>query len=93
MEAAMWQASRYGLGGDLVDAVAHRARPAADVVAQLLDHVSDGLAAHGDGDLVRGLVGQIMERGNGAMRQRAAQAAGGERALLSHIIGFPVEAA
>jgi carboxylate-amine ligase len=72
LDAAMWQASRYGLEGSLVSPRQGAVRPAADVVAELLDHVRAGLAAHGDEAEVAELVAAVMARGNGAHAQRAA---------------------
>ena len=72
MEAAMWRASRYGLGAHLVSPTAMVTRPAGEVVAELLGHLREGLEAHGDWDEVSGLVGTILRRGNGASRQLAA---------------------
>jgi carboxylate-amine ligase len=74
LKAAMWRAGRYGLSADLVSPSAMETRPAAEVVGELLDHVKDGLEAHGDWDEVNELVGCILRRGNGASRQRAAYA-------------------
>jgi carboxylate-amine ligase len=85
MEAAMWRASRYGIEGQLVDAVEPRSRPAAEVVAQFLDHVEDGLEAHGDTRRVRDLVDRVLEAGTGSTRQREAFRRGGERALLDAV--------
>ncbi|MDQ6726443.1 MAG: carboxylate-amine ligase [Actinomycetota bacterium] len=74
LDAAMWRAARYGLDGTLVTPSADRVAPAAGVVAQLLDHVAEGLDEHGDAEQVRNGVGDILRRGNGATRQRAALA-------------------
>ena len=68
-EAAMWRAARYGLGDTLVSPTDMAARPAADVVDELLDHLRDGLEVHGDWHEVRQLVAVILRRGNGATRQ------------------------
>jgi carboxylate-amine ligase len=74
LDAAMWRAARYGLDGTLMAPSADRTSPAADVVADLLAHVGEGLEEHGDGDAVREGVRAILSRGNGATRQRAALA-------------------
>ena len=88
MEAAMWRAARYGLSGELVDAVDPIARPAAEVVRQLVAHVRDGLDEHGDRELVEELVERVLRRGNGAQRQRARleRASGDRQALLDFIV-------
>lgn len=75
LSAAMWRAARYGLGERLVSPGAGQLRPAAEVVAELLDRVRDGLDVHGDEELVEELVHRILRRGNGAARQRAVFAA------------------
>jgi carboxylate-amine ligase len=72
LEAAMWRAARYGLGGTLVSPSAGAPRPAAEVVAELLDHLRPGLEAHGDWSEISDAVDGILRRGNGARRQRAA---------------------
>lgn len=69
-DAAMWRAARYGLSGHLVDAYEDRVQPAVEVVDQLLDHVDQGLRAHGDREFVRDQVARIIDGGNGARWQR-----------------------
>ena len=66
----MWRAARYGLSGWLVDPRVDRLTPASELVAQLLDHVRDGLAAHGDVDKVTDRIERILDAGNGATAQR-----------------------
>jgi glutamate---cysteine ligase / carboxylate-amine ligase len=78
LEAAMWRAARYGLSGELVDPVVPGTTPAAAAVAALLDHVRDGLEAHGDAVVVPELVAAILARGNGADQQRRARAHRGD---------------
>jgi len=72
LDAAMWRASRHGLNGSLVSSLGAGIRPAAAVVAELLDHVRIGLEVHGDLAEVSDLVAGILARGNGADRQRDA---------------------
>jgi glutamate---cysteine ligase / carboxylate-amine ligase len=72
--AALWRAARYGLGGDLVSPVTGEPRPAAAVVRELLAWVGDALNDLGDRDEVTDLVEAVLERGNGARRQREARA-------------------
>ncbi len=74
LDAAMWRASRHGLDATLVSQVSAAPRPAAAVVGEFLDHVREGLEAHGDFDEVTELVTAILARGNGANRQRAVHA-------------------
>ncbi len=70
--AALWRAARYGLDGDLVSPLSGEPRPAATVVGELLDVVGDALDDVGDRAEVTALVDDILERGNGASRQRQA---------------------
>lgn len=70
--AALWRAARYGLGEQLVSPNAGEPQPAATVVAELLDAVGDALDEAGDRTEVTTLVAGILERGNGASRQRSA---------------------
>ena len=72
LQAAKWQAARYGLDGDLVDVKAGRARPAAEVVESLLEYTRPALEAFGEWDEVAGLTRRVLTEGNGAARQRAA---------------------
>lgn len=74
MEASTWRAARYGLSDTLVSPITDSAQPAAEVIEQFLAFVGDGLAFHGDTDRVTASVHRILERGNGAERQRAAYA-------------------
>jgi carboxylate-amine ligase len=71
LRLATWQAGREGVRGRLLDPVTHRPRPAADVLHALVDHVRPALAESGDADMVEGRVASLLERGNGADRQRA----------------------
>jgi carboxylate-amine ligase len=71
LRLATWQAGRYGVGGDLLDPRTLHPRPAADIVADLVEHVRPALAAMGDEAFVEYQVGEVLARGNGADRQRA----------------------
>ncbi|MGP6176331.1 glutamate--cysteine ligase [Microbacterium sp. A196] len=66
-----WQAGRFGIEGDLIDPRTLAARPAREIVADLVDHIRPALRESGDEELVEQQITQIFERGNGAMRQRA----------------------
>ncbi|MBO0827258.1 MAG: glutamate--cysteine ligase [Streptosporangiales bacterium] len=67
---AVWRASRYGLGGDAVDARTGRLVPAVDAVGRLLEHVAAGLRRHDDAAVVRRLLVRTLTDGDGAARQR-----------------------
>lgn len=71
LRLAMWQASRWGLSGDLLDPLTHRPRSARAVVDALVDHVTDALAASGDLVRVEDAVDELFAVGTGAARQRA----------------------
>ena len=70
LRLATWQASRYGMGGELLDPLTSRPRPAADVVADLVAHVRPALEATGDDALVDEAVQRVLDHGTGADRQR-----------------------
>ncbi len=72
LEAAIWQAARDGLDGELVDLDPPGRVPAALLVERLLEHVRPGLEERGEWAEVEGLVRRTLARGNGATRQRAA---------------------
>lgn len=76
--AAMWQAARGGLSGDLVD-LAGRARPvpAETAVRGLIDRLHPRLAEVGDAEEVRALAEALLTRGTSADRQRSAYAENG----------------
>ncbi|WP_258803039.1 glutamate--cysteine ligase [Pseudarthrobacter sp. NS4] len=74
LRLAAWQASRYGLDGELADPVTGKPRPASEVVAALLDHLRPVLEEHGELGTVEFLLFQVMTRGTGAARQREAHA-------------------
>lgn len=77
--AAMWQAARAGLSGELLDLEAHPTRlPAADAIHQLVRRLRPQLEELGDWDDVSLLVEDTLARGNSADRQRAAFAERGE---------------
>jgi glutamate---cysteine ligase / carboxylate-amine ligase len=86
--AAMWQAARSGLAGDLLD-LTSRARPvpAADAVMALVDRLGPQLERTGDVDEVTRLAEAVLTRGNSADRQRAAFA---ERGSLDDVVTLVV---
>lgn len=86
MEAAMWRAGRYGLESSLISPYTLTPRPAEAVTDELLAFVRDALDEHGDTEEVVALVHQIVERGNGAQRQRAAYARDGDLRDVIHAV-------
>ncbi|WP_371494126.1 glutamate--cysteine ligase [Kitasatospora sp. NBC_00374] len=78
--AAHRRAARVGLSGDGIDAFTGRSRPAAQLLADLLEHAAPGLAALGDLGLARRLAARTVAAGTGADRQRAAFACRGSLA-------------
>jgi carboxylate-amine ligase len=82
LESALWRAARYGLDGTLVDPTERALKPAAEVVAELVDFVRPGLEEAGDTPRVIAGVDAILARGNGAARQRAAIAEGGRESEI-----------
>jgi carboxylate-amine ligase len=87
--AAMWQAARSGLTGDLLDDTQHpRPTAAAHAVRHLIRRLRPQLEELGDyGDVVD-LAETLLARGNSADRQRAAFA---ERGELDDVVKLTVE--
>lgn len=71
LEAAVWRAARYGLGGQLIDVTAAALRPAADVVGTLMATLRGALEEAGTWDRVSAGVEETVGGGTGAARQRA----------------------
>jgi carboxylate-amine ligase len=65
-----FRASRSGLGGALVHPLTRRPRPAAEVVAALVDHSREPLVESGDLALVDDVVGSLLRDGTAADRHR-----------------------
>lgn len=86
--AAMWQAARGGLSGELVD-LAGRARPvpAEAAVRSLVDRLRPRLAELGDEEEVGELTEALLTRGTSADRQRAAYA---ESGLIDDVVDLVV---
>jgi carboxylate-amine ligase len=72
LKAALWQAARFGVRGNLIDPVATRPVPAAELVGALLDLVRPSLEEAGEWDEVSSLVSRTLHDGTGADRQRRA---------------------
>src|SRR3954469_8914903 len=77
--AAIWQAARSGLSGNLLDRSPHpRPRPAPQVLRALVDRLRPQLEELGDWDTVTELTDTVLAHGNSADRQRAAFAERGD---------------
>jgi carboxylate-amine ligase len=72
LKLASWRASRSGLEGALIHPHTQRPAPAHEVVRALVDHVQPGLEHSCEAEEVRGLLEDLLGRGNGASLQRAA---------------------
>ena len=80
LDVGLWQAARFGLGGNLL---AHPGGnlPAAAYLAALLDFAGPALEAAGDRDFAAAGIARVLRAGTGAERQRAAVRTGGWDAL------------
>jgi glutamate---cysteine ligase / carboxylate-amine ligase len=70
--AALWRAARSGLEGPLVDVSQSRARPADEVVNELVRSLRPQLDASGDWEIVNELARQALVAGTSSARQRRA---------------------
>ncbi|MER5863333.1 glutamate--cysteine ligase [Kitasatospora sp. NPDC002040] len=86
LRGATWHAARTGLTGSLVSPLTSRARPAAEVVAELWEYAAPGLAAAGDAERVAALWRGFTREGNGAQRQRRWYAEGGRQGLTEQLL-------
>ena len=82
LRLAAWRAGRSGLGGDLVHPHSGRPAPAADVLADLLEHVRPALADAGDERTVAEGVTAMLTRGTGAALQRRVHRLTGDLAAV-----------
>ncbi len=86
LRAAGWRAARFGLDGELVDVLAKRRVRAVAAVEAFLAFLRPALEAAGEWEEVSAMVAKVLTDGNGAARQRAAFAAGGDlRAVIDHL--------
>jgi carboxylate-amine ligase len=70
IEENLWRAARYGLDGELIDLDSGDARPARVAIGSLLERTRDHHARLGLGPWLDG-VSDMLDQGNGAIRQRA----------------------
>ncbi|OJF11625.1 carboxylate-amine ligase [Couchioplanes caeruleus] len=87
--AAHWNAAHSGMDGTLLDLHAGTARPAWDVVADLVTAVQPALRRLGDARLVAAELDRVRDEGTGATRQRRALARGGIPAALAEVTVMP----
>ncbi|WP_287902582.1 glutamate--cysteine ligase [Arthrobacter sp.] len=88
LRLADWQASRFGLRGELLDPATGDPRPASAVVEDFAAHLEAALDGAGDLPLVRDAIARILERGSGERLQRQAFGGG----LASDVVAAIVEA-
>ncbi|MEO0457233.1 MAG: carboxylate-amine ligase [Cyanobacteria bacterium P01_A01_bin.114] len=87
LKAAMWQAARYGTGGELIDFQAGQSIAATDLIHQLLDNIRPALEEHHDWAFVSQQLEKIIAEGNSAQRQRQVyKTTGDSRAVVDYLI-------
>lgn len=82
LDAAVWQAGRAGMSGQLIDPLAGVLLPAETILAQLVRHIRPALEEAGDTVWVDASLARMHAEGTGAERQRRAMEQGGVPALL-----------
>ena len=70
--AAIWRAARSGLDGELVDVASRTAKPAAQVIHELVESLRPQLEATGDYATVTRLADEAIRTGSSSSRQRRA---------------------
>ena len=80
LDAGLWQAARFGLGGNLVSDSGTNL-PASVHLRALLDFVAPALEEAGDFDYALGGAARLLAGGTGAQQQREAVRSGGFHAL------------
>lgn len=71
LKAAMWQAARHGLSGELIDFSTMDSVPAKTLMQSFMRYIQPGLAHFGDEATVKKEVERIVSEGNSAQQQRA----------------------
>ncbi|TSI12063.1 YbdK family carboxylate-amine ligase [Brevibacterium aurantiacum] len=84
IDIAHWQAARFGLRGNLMDADAQRNVPAATATWTVFERAQPDLLRSGDEERVRAGIRRLLRFGTGAARQREVVAEGGIPALLEY---------
>lgn len=72
LQAAKWQAARFGLDEALIDPLTKASVPARQLVSKLLAYVKPALTTFGDYEEAKSLTAKLFRQGNGAIRQRKA---------------------
>lgn len=83
LRARLWRSARDGLGGACVDPGQGTARPAWEVLDDLLTRLGPYLRANGDDTFATEAIKRLRDQGGGAQRQRNAFGRGG---LLTDVI-------
>lgn len=78
LRMASWRAGRFGMDGKLLHPVEGKPQEAGSVASALLRHVRPALLDQGDAEIAESLLRQLLARGTGARRQRAALMRRGE---------------
>jgi carboxylate-amine ligase len=89
LRLASWQASSFGLDGELNHPLTGPPRPAFEVVMALLNHIEPVLVDQGEVHAVETPLFQLLMRGTGATRQRRTFAKSGS---LRNVIADATEA-
>ncbi|MEU4244085.1 glutamate--cysteine ligase [Actinoplanes sp. NPDC026619] len=82
LRAAHWNAARTALDGTLTDLRSQCARPAWDLVDELVGYVGPVLRRQRDQDVVEAQLARLRRDGTGAARQRRILSAGGDTAAV-----------
>jgi gamma-glutamyl:cysteine ligase YbdK (ATP-grasp superfamily) len=69
---ASWHAGRFGMDGNLLHPLTARPQDAGAVALALLQYVRPALRDQGDAEIAESLLRQLLARGTGSRRQRAA---------------------
>jgi carboxylate-amine ligase len=88
LRLAYWRAARDGLGGHGIDVRTGRLVPATELAQRLLLAAQPALAADGALEQVTGWLRDLLQRGDGATRQRRA---GARRGRLTDVVDHLIE--
>jgi glutamate---cysteine ligase / carboxylate-amine ligase len=91
LQAAHWNAAHTGVGGTLLDPVRGEARPAWELVDDLVRAVTPALERHGDAGEVSAGLSRVRREGTGADRQRRLlERTGDIPTMLTELAGIAV---